>query len=246
MSHPIGHLFMQDTRHSKLGRSDQQKGKPPPPLETPAPAGAARVDLPPPGQFPAPQVDLKALIAGRRSVRHYGPMGITLPEFAFLLWATQGVKELAGGHATLRTVPSAGARHALETFLLVNDVEGLKPGLYRYMALEHKLAALPAVSNIGVQLCEACLGQEMVLTSAATFFWAAAPYRMTWRYCERGYRYLHLDAGHVCQNLYLAAEGIGCGACAIAAFHDDDLNRALGIDGVELFSIYAATVGRKM
>lgn len=246
MAQPIGPLFMQETRHSRLGRSDQQMGKAAPPLEVPAPEGAALMDLPGPEEFPSPQVNLKALIEQRRSVRHYGPTGFALPEFAFLLWATQGVKEKAGGHATLRTAPSAGARHALETFLLVNDVEGLKPGLYRYMALEHKLAALPAAQNVAMQLCEACLGQEMVLTSAATFFWAAVPCRMTWRYGERGYRYLHLDAGHVCQNLYLAAEGIGCGVCAIAAFRDDDLDRALGIDGKELFSLYAATVGRKI
>jgi SagB-type dehydrogenase family enzyme len=68
---------------------------------------------------------------------------------------------------------------------------------------------------------------------------------MTWRYQERGYRYMLLDAGHACQNLYLAAEAIGCGACALGAFDDNLLNRALGLDGESQFVIYAAPVGKK-
>lgn len=86
----------------------------------------------------------------------------------------------------------------------------------------------------------------MVKNSAVTFFWAAVTYRMGWRYGERGYRYLFLDAGHVCQNLYLAAEAVGCGVCAIAAFEDDTLNQLLGLDGVEQFAVYVATAGRKI
>ncbi|MFH1570318.1 MAG: SagB/ThcOx family dehydrogenase, partial [Gemmatimonadota bacterium] len=81
--------------------------------------------------------------------------------------------------------------------------------------------------------------------SAVTFFWVAVPRRTTWRYVERGYRYLHLDAGHVCQNLYLAAESIGAGTCAIAAFDDDALIDILGLDPQEAFVIYLATVGKR-
>ena len=68
---------------------------------------------------------------------------------------------------------------------------------------------------------------------------------MSWRYVERGYRYLHLDAGHVCQNLSLVAETINCGVCAIAAYDDEKLNSVLGIDGEEYFSIYVASLGKK-
>ncbi len=69
---------------------------------------------------------------------------------------------------------------------------------------------------------------------------------MYWRYSERSYRYLHLDAGHVCQNLYLAAEAAGCGVCAIAAFDDDLLNKALDVDGESQFAIYAASLGKRV
>jgi SagB-type dehydrogenase family enzyme len=67
---------------------------------------------------------------------------------------------------------------------------------------------------------------------------------MTWRYGDRGYRYIFLDAGHVCQNLYLCAQSLSCGVCAVAAFSDDDMNRALGLDGVERFTVYLAAMGR--
>ena len=168
-----------------------------------------------------------------------------MSELSYLLWCTQGVKDIIPGTATLRTVPSAGARHAFETFLLSNNVTGLSPGLYRYAACEHKLSFLNADHHVTDVIVQGCLGQEMVKTCAATFIWTAVAYRMTWRYGERGYRYLHLDAGHVCQNLYLAAEAIDCGVCAIGAFDDDLINSALGLDGEEHFAIYIVTAGKK-
>jgi SagB-type dehydrogenase family enzyme len=145
----------------------------------------------------------------------------------------------------MRTVPSAGARHAFETYLLLNNVEGLPPGLYRYLAIERRLLQLNLDPTMADQITDACWRQRMVKKSAVTFIWVAIKYRMVWRYGERGYRYLHLDAGHVCQNLYLAAEAIDCGVCAIAAFQDEELNRLLELDGEEEFAIYLATVGKK-
>jgi len=161
------------------------------------------------------------------------------------LWMTQGVKRFTKRPATLRPVPSAGARHAFETYLLANLVEGLAPGLYRFAASQHALVNLEMPADINEQITHACTDQNQVLTSAATFIWVAVTERMTWRYSQRGYRYLHLDAGHVCQNLYLAAEQIGCGVCAIAAFDDDLLNSTLHLDGEKLFAIYVASLGKR-
>jgi SagB-type dehydrogenase family enzyme len=96
------------------------------------------------------------------------------------------------------------------------------------------------------RFAEACLKQPIVRESAVTFIWTCVIYRMAWRYSERAYRLVHLDAGHVCQNLYLAAEQIGCGVCAIGAFDDELMADLLGIDGVEEFVIYCATVGKKL
>jgi SagB-type dehydrogenase family enzyme len=142
-------------------------------------------------------------------------------------------------------VPSAGARHAFETYLLVKRVEGLEPGLYRYLAIEHTLIELDLTAELTEQIMHACLEQKQVRNSAVTFMWIAVLERMAWRYSERGYRELHKDAGHVCQNLYLAAEAVDCGACAIGAFDEEQLNRLLKLDGEQLFAIYLASLGKK-
>ena len=148
------------------------------------------------------------------------------------------------GKATFRTVPSAGARHALETYILINQVESIPSGLYRYLALDHTLLKISDNSEWADKITQGALEQEMIRNSTATFIWVAIPYRMTWRYQERGYRYLFLDAGHVCQNLYLSALQLNCGVCAIAAFDDDKLNQYLNLDGKSQFVIYLASVGK--
>ena len=236
---------MEKTKYRYLGKSDQKKGLPQPPLELPLDPHAALIDLPRPETLSFPPLDLRVAIERRRSVRTYAHEPISLLELSFLLWCTQGVQQVTGTYWTMRTVPSAGSRHAFETYLLANDVEGLEPGLYRFLALTHRLQLVdpdPAVARL---ITSACFDQQFVLRSSAVFLWTAVPYRMTWRYGERGYRDLHLDAGHVCQNLYLAGEAIGCGVCGVAAFDDDRMNELLGINGTDQFLIYLATVGKK-
>jgi len=245
MSKAIGHEFMVKTRYGNLEPSNQTKKVPQPPLEAFYSGTETMIDLPMPEDIPAINIDFMAAVELRTSVRDYQHTPISLLELSFLLWCTQGVKQVLGDKATLRTVPSAGARHAFETYLLINNVEGIKPGLYRFLALEHKLAQMNMTDTIAEEITHGCLGQKMVLTSAVTFIWVADAVRMTWRYGERGYRYLHLDAGHICQNLYLSAQVIGCGACAIAAFDDEQLNSIVGIDGEKQFVVYVGTVGKR-
>jgi SagB-type dehydrogenase family enzyme len=245
MPRRLGAKFMRQTRYSNLGPSDQQLGLPQPPLELARSGLGESIELPAPRDLALGDVPLRRVIDQRRSVRAYAKAPLSLAELSHLLWCTQGVQRVLSTPATLRTVPSAGARHALETHLLVNRVEGLEPGLYRFLAGEHRLLRADVPGGIHERIHAGCLEQDMVLTCAATFVWTAVPYRMAWRYGDRGYRYLHLDAGHVCQNLYLAAEAIGAGVCAIAAFDDAVMDEALGIDGEEEFTLYVATVGRK-
>jgi SagB-type dehydrogenase family enzyme len=241
----IGPEFMEKTKFQNLTKSDQMRGVEPPPLELRIDPKLPIVDLPSQNALKMGSLSLKEAVEGRRSVRSYSRDPISLEELSFLLWCTQGVQQVMAPHATLRTVPSAGARHALETYLLVSNVDTLKSGLYRYKAFEHQLAEIDLKPGIGDSIVQASLGQHFVKTCGAAFIWTAVPYRMTWRYGERGYRYLLLDAGHACQNLYLCAESIGCGVCAIGAFSDDDMNRCLGIDSREQFVIYMATVGKR-
>jgi len=246
MTKSIGQEFMVKTRYQNLKDTDQELGIPQPTLEAHYNGVETVIDLPMPEEIPEITIDFMAAIELRVSVRDYQQTPISLLELSYLLWCTQGVKQVLGNQkATLRTVPSAGARHAFETYLLINRVEGLQPGLYRFLALEHKLVVVNSDEHISEEITNACEGQKFVMQSAVTFLWAADVKRMTWRYGERGYRYLHLDAGHICQNLYLAAQVIGCGACGIAAFNDESLNQVMGIDGEEHFVVYLATVGKR-
>lgn len=245
MSSGIGLEFMEKTQFKHLRETDQGKGFPRPPLELDFDGTKSIISLPHPKHIDIGRIDLVEAIVNRRSVRKYSEEPLTLEELSFLLWCTQGVKEILGLPATLRTVPSAGARHALETYLLVNRIKGMQPGLYRFLAVNHKLVEISLDPSLADRITEACLDQRFVKTSAVTFIWVAVPYRMVWRYGERGYRYLHIDVGHVCQNLYLAAEAISGGVCAIGAFDDEAINESIGVDGKQQFAIYVATVGKK-
>jgi SagB-type dehydrogenase family enzyme len=241
----IGKEFIRKTRYHFLGPSEQDRGVPQPPLELEPEPDAPQVALPAPSSLNMPPKELREAIEHRRSLRRYSRTPLSMEELSFLLWCTQGVRKVVPGSATFRTVPSAGARHAIETYLLVNNVQGVPEGLYRFSGLRHVLVEVNRGPGLSDQLTAACLGQPFVKTSAVTFAWAAVVERMRWRYGERGYRYLLLDAGHVCQNLYLAAEAVGCGVCAIAAFADEAVDRLLGFDGERQFTLYLATVGKK-
>lgn len=246
MSESIGKQFMQRTRYAFLEPSLQSQGFPQPPLELGYDPAVKLIPLPKPEELPEYPVELRQAIEQRISQRNYSRTPLSLSELSYLLWCTQGVKRVTRRPATLRTVPSAGARHAFETCLLINRVEGLEPGLYRFIALEHALLPLELNPEIANRIMHASEDQPQITKSAVTFIWVAVRERMYWRYGERGYRYLHLDAGHVCQNLYLSAEAIESGVCAIAAFDDDEMNRVLKLDGEEQFVIYLAALGKKV
>lgn len=236
--------FFNQSKLDYLTPSAQSQGIPQPPLELSFDKEGMLLSLPQPDQITFGDSPLRQILEQRRSLRKYAAQPLSLEELSYLLWTTQGVQKKTLT-STVRTVPSAGARHAFETYLLVNRVESLKPGIYRYLALEHQLQPVNLSEGLTEQVIEAARNQKFIGESAVTFLWVAVTERMTWRYSERGYRYLFLDAGHVCQNLYLSAESISCGACAIDAYKDDDINKILNLDGENQFVIYMATVGKK-
>jgi len=242
---PTGRTFMEQTRYEYLSVSDQTQELPAPPLEKTAPEDTQTIPLPSPENITVPPIDCRTAIEGRRSIRHYARDPLTLDELAFLCWSTQGIVEVKAPYYTLRNVPSAGGRHAFETYLLINRVGGVPPGLYRYLAFSHSLVPVDTTHGVVDRVMAASLGQAFVRSSAVTFIWSAVIYRMAWRYSERAYRLVHLDAGHICQNLYLAGEQIGCGTCAIGAFDDQLMADVLAIDGEKEFVVYCATVGKK-
>ena len=246
MASEIGPGFIEETKYHRMEMTGEEKRTTKPKLQYKFNATNPFIDLPSPENLGPVNDSLKKAIENRGSIRRYSPQSVSLKELAYLLWCTQGIKRVVRDVATFRNVPSAGARHAFETLLLVNRITELSQGLYQYMAAEHKLLNLDNDPELTDKAAEACLGQKHVLESAVTFLWVAVVDRMTWRYGQRGYRYLFLDAGHVCQNLYLSAESIGCGVCAIAAFSDDDINALLRLDGTNQFVLYIATAGKKL
>jgi SagB-type dehydrogenase family enzyme len=250
MNNEISHYreFLKDNVRQKVdfSQTPQNRRVPPPPIEKPIPEGAETIPLPPLEKAKlAGNIDLWSAIAQRESCRFYSDEALTLDELSLLLWATQGVRlKLDAGHA-LRTVPSAGCRHAFETYLCVLNVKGLDKGIYRYLPLEHALLFSHAPEQPEQSIARATLGQHFTGDAAVTFIWTALPYRMEWRYGLAAHKVIALDAGHVCQNLYLACEAIGAGTCAIAAYDQGAMDALIGVDGEEEFTIYLAPVGKK-
>jgi SagB-type dehydrogenase family enzyme len=222
-------------------KSDQDRGVPVPAQQSEAPAGAPTVRLVPPDTMSLGTMPLIDALRLRRSRRRFSAESLSLEELSFLLWATQGVQKRTAKY-TLRTVPSGGARHTFETYLYLPRVEGVAAGLYRYQPLDHRIVLLEEDTDLAARIDEALLGQYW--NAAAVFAWTSIPYRMEWRYGPVSHKIIALDAGHLCQNLYLACEALGCGTCGIGAYHQEKMDRVLGVDGVDEFAVYAAPVGR--
>jgi len=223
--------------------SDQRKGVEMPPFEKPFPQDAFLIKLP---DFNINEFKIKSLfetIANRKSHRKYENKPLKLAELSFLLWATQGIRYVTP-KATFRTVPSAGARHPFETYVYVENVEGLEEAVYRYLPLEHSLILHRKDRYLREEIIHATLEQEFVGQAAVVFIWTAIPYRTEWRYGPASHKAILLDAGHVCQNLYLACEAIEAGTCAIAAYSQKLMDRFLGVDGQDEMVVYLAPVGK--
>jgi len=228
--------------------SDQMKDLPQPPLQRGPDKDSEIIDLIPIEKVKIINDNLIQNIGNRKSHRQYNDKSLTLEELSFLLWASQGVKSVYErdnkSYATFRTVPSAGSRHPFETYILINNVTGLKEGLYRYLAIEHKLMCISALENQSERIVDATLGQKFTGKAAAVFIWSCVAYRGEWRYNIAAHKSMLLDAGHICQNLYLACEGIEAGTCAIGAYDQEKIDAIIDVDGENEFSVYLSPVGK--
>lgn len=203
----------------------------------PTPKGVA-IPLPPPK---ASSLLLDEAIRRRRSRRDYAPSPLGQEELASLLYSAQGITDPS---RAFRAAPSAGATYPLETFVIVHRVEGLAAGLYRYRPAEHALE-LHQEGSFERQITLAGIGQGMLAQAGVVIIFSAVPERTSRRYGARAERYILLEAGHAAQNIYLAAEGHGLGACAVGAFDDEALNALLGVDGRQEKVLYMMAVGKR-
>jgi SagB-type dehydrogenase family enzyme len=199
---------------------------------------AERIALPDPHDHQG--LSLDETIEKRRSIRDYTAGPMNLDELSRLLHTAQGITDQRRG---FRAVPSAGALYPIETYALVHNVAELQPGLYHYAMVDHTLEQL-RIGDLRRAIVVAGIGQDMLGQAQVCFALSAIFQRTRWKYHERTYRYVMLEAGHIGQNLYLTATSMGLGACAVGAFLDDDLNRLLGLDGQEEAALYLMSVGK--
>lgn len=177
----------------------------------------------------------------RKSIRSFSNSPLRLPELAFLLWASTGIRQSIGGF-DFRMAPSAGALYPIETYIVVNNVDSLQKGLYHYNIKQNVLEELQ-IGDFEDEITRSAMDQKMCAEAQAVFIWTAVFARTKWKYSQRGYRYIYQDAGHIAQNLALSAASIGLGTCQIGAFFDDEINKMLNIDGTEESVIYLSAIG---
>lgn len=241
--------ILKSTAFNDIGdeiETDQEKNLPQPPVQKACDSNSKLINLIPINKINCGNMSLLNTLKKRKSRRIFSEKPLTLEELSLLLWSAQGVKKIVkNGYATLRTVPSAGARHPFETYIAVFNVIDLNNGIYRYLPLEHKLIFLESPNNLKEKLIEASYDQKFVSNCAVTFIWTTIPYRTEWRYSIASSKLILMDAGHMCENLYLACESIDAGTCAIASYDQDKMDKLLHVDGKEEFSVYLAPVGKQ-
>jgi SagB-type dehydrogenase family enzyme len=222
--------------------ADQALGVRCPDKVKPPPADASCISLPSKEQWHSNGVLLVDAMLRRQSRRQFSTERMQLEDLSLLLYCTQGIRKLTP-NASFRSTPSAGARHAFETYFYVDRVGELARGVYRYLPDRNAVYLHRASSEtMTVDLNQALF--EQLYGAAVCFIWTAIPYRMEWRYRSASAKLIAIDAGHICENLYLAVEAIGAGTCAIGAYDQQKLDGLLGVDGVEEFAFYAAPVGK--
>lgn len=240
MGRPVGDQFQQRTKYQRGelgGRRLDWSSKPPTYKRYPQ---APKIDLDEPeieGGVP-----IWTVLNRRRSERRFQDTALRASDLSQLLWAAQGITQEGRG-VDFRTAPSAGALYPVETYLVIHDVEGVPPGVYHYDVQHHQLEQLRA-GDFRVEVSRAALDQRMAAQSNIVVVWTAVFPRSKWKYRQRAYRYVYLDAGHIAQNLALAAVALGLGSCQIAALYDEEANELLGVDGIDESTIYMTVVGR--
>ncbi|MHA1618526.1 MAG: SagB/ThcOx family dehydrogenase [Promethearchaeota archaeon] len=246
MSYKDGRKFLRfynrENYETEIPESDQTKKLAKPLAELDYDKNTPLIDLVSPENIKIGSKSFSEILNSRQSRRKFTEHPLTLEQLSFLLWATQGVrKEVKFG--IFRTVPSAGARSPFETYLYINHVEGLNSGIYRYISLQHKLLFIKDVPN-GMELfSDLAYNQKFVGNSAVIFFWIAVPYRTEWRYTSLAHKFIAIDVGIVCENLYLACEAANLGTVTVGYYEQEKLDEVLGFDGEEAFTILLAPVG---
>lgn len=243
------HVFLKGYSGDWKQGTPESLGVQPPPIQKPYAAGSKLIDLARPENIKLGNAPVAKIINQRRSRRSFTGEVLTNEELSYLLWSTQGISKIekdANGNVMyhFRTVPSGGSKHPFETYLIINRVEGVKPGLYRFLPIEHKLLVMREAEDFPQRITDSCYGQKHTGEAAVVFIWSVIPARTEWHYGCVAHKLISIDAGHLCQNLYLAAESIDAGTCAMLGYNQAKLDRLIEVDGKEEFAFYLAAVGK--
>jgi len=188
--------------------------------------GAQKTRLP----HPVPGgMTLEQAVQTRRSVRAFADRPLNLAQVARLLVSAYGITQRRGD-IDHRGVASAGALYPLELYLVAANVDSLGRGLYHFQASDSSLELIQA-GDFGERVYRATNAQDALESPPATIVITARFERTTARYADRGYQYVYMEVGSVCQSIYLQATALGLGTCAVGAFDDDAANRLLELDG---------------
>jgi len=229
----------------KMAESDQSKGVAAPPFGKPITGEVFTL----PSFEGITNVTYETLLDTRRSVRSYSKTPMTQAQLAFMLWSVNGIQHIRNDVATFRPVPSGGARHPFETYITVNNVDGLPAGLYHYLPAEsigekvvkiQRIADIPDYENT---ITEMVVDQAWAAKAPIVLFYSCIPYKAEWRYHELSHRVQLIDLGHVGQNAMLSAAALGLGSCCMAAYDQKVCDGVIGIDGMEEYVVYAIAVG---
>jgi SagB-type dehydrogenase family enzyme len=239
------HFFDSEDYDKVVPESDEKKKVSPPLFQRPFPEDASLIDLVSPNKITIGKTPFLDLVNSRKSRRKYTPDALTLEELSFLLWSTQGVKEvLKSGTGVKRTVASSGAKSPFETYLVINRVQGLEPGLYRYISFSHQLLFIKKIEDAEEKMGKLAYDQKFVGKAPVIFYWTAIPYRTEWRYTILSHKFIAIDLGIVCQSLYMACEAINLGTVAIGYYEQNKLDKLFDLDAENEFVVLLAPVGR--
>lgn len=239
MADNIGDRFQKETkynRHSMPSGSIDWDKKPAIYKEYPE---SEKIDLLRPAA--CGDMTLYEAILGRKSSRRFVNTSLTKDTLSCLVWASSGMQRKETGFE-FRTAPSAGALYPIETYMVIHNVQDIDQGVYHYHSRYHCLERLEK-GDLRDETAKAALGQRMCANAAAVIIWTAIFEKSKWKYKQRAYRYIYLDAGHMAQNLGLASTSIGIGCCHVGSFFDDEVNRIIGVDGIHESAVYMSVIG---
>jgi SagB-type dehydrogenase family enzyme len=185
------------------------------------------------------EVSIEEAFSNRRSIREYKDEALSVKEISQILWSAQGITASQWGG---RTAPSAGALYPLEVYLVVEKVENIEPGIYQYLPEGHKLDNL-SEGDVSADLAKAALNQVFIKKAPVNLVITGVFSRTTDKYGERGIQYVHMEAGHAAQNVYLQVQSLGLGTVTVGAFRDEEIKKILNLSEQET-PLYIMPIGK--